>query len=298
MIALGAKVKQLRQAAQMTQVELAGDFITRNMLSQIENGSAQPSLPTIQYLANRLNIPAGYFFAEETDEFSYRKMHKIGAIRQAYADHAWQRCVELCQDILDGNDDELNLILCRATYQLALQSFEEGRLCAAHTGFVQAYEYAAQSVYDTDSLRKSVYDYLTYLEQFDSALEIPSFVKAPRYDQISDRPGFSFYLLALRRISEGRADMIEQLLDLTELTDEVYVLHIRAKIAMARRAYAEANKIIEDLIDPESGANLNKSMLYLLAGDLEICCRELGDFERAYRYTTSRAKLLDALLTD
>lgn len=84
MIGLGQKIRRLRTAQQMTQAELAGDQITRNMLSQIENGSAQPSLPTILYLAQRLNIPAGYFFAEEEDEFAYRKMLHIGSIKAAY----------------------------------------------------------------------------------------------------------------------------------------------------------------------------------------------------------------------
>lgn len=295
---LGAKIKRLRQAAQMTQVELAGDFITRNMLSQIENGSAQPSLPTIQYLAGRLNIPAGYFFAEEEDEFVYRKMLHIKEIRRAYTEHAWQRCIDLCQDSLGGSDDELNLILARSAYELALQSFTEGRLCAAHTGFVQAYEYAIQTVYDTASLLRTVYDYLNFLEQFDSALEIPAFIKAPRYDQISEQPGFSFYTFALRRIREGKYETIELLLNLPELTEKIYAAHIRARIAMAKHAYADAIAIIEALLEPEHSPQPGKPMIYLLCGDLEICCRESGDYERAYRYTTSRAKLLDALLID
>ena len=41
---LGEKIKQARQEAGLSQRQLCGDAITRNMLSQIENGSARPSM--------------------------------------------------------------------------------------------------------------------------------------------------------------------------------------------------------------------------------------------------------------
>ncbi len=58
---LGQKIRSLRLAKQLTQKELAGDCITRNMLSQIENGSAMPSMKTMEYLADKLQKPIGYF---------------------------------------------------------------------------------------------------------------------------------------------------------------------------------------------------------------------------------------------
>jgi transcriptional regulator with XRE-family HTH domain len=39
---IGKKIKDLRSAKMMTQSELAGDEITRNMLSRIESGSKRP----------------------------------------------------------------------------------------------------------------------------------------------------------------------------------------------------------------------------------------------------------------
>ena len=60
-ITLGQKIRELRLKNKMTQKELAGAFITRNMLSQIENDSATPSVKTIEYLAERLEKPIGYF---------------------------------------------------------------------------------------------------------------------------------------------------------------------------------------------------------------------------------------------
>ena len=54
---LGRRLKEARLARRMTQSEVVGDFITRNMLSQIESGSAMPSVKTLEYLSKRLEIP-------------------------------------------------------------------------------------------------------------------------------------------------------------------------------------------------------------------------------------------------
>ena len=62
---LGEKLKQARLDAGLSQRQLCGDTITRNMLSQIENGTANPSVATLQVLANRLGKPITYFREEE-----------------------------------------------------------------------------------------------------------------------------------------------------------------------------------------------------------------------------------------
>ena len=57
---IGEKIKKLRTEKLMTQKELAGPEITRNMLSRIENGAAQPSLDTLRYIAKKLNVSVSY----------------------------------------------------------------------------------------------------------------------------------------------------------------------------------------------------------------------------------------------
>ena len=53
---LGERIKRSRLDRGMSQKALAGEQITRNMLSQIENGQATPSMKTLQYLAERLDV--------------------------------------------------------------------------------------------------------------------------------------------------------------------------------------------------------------------------------------------------
>jgi transcriptional regulator with XRE-family HTH domain len=59
---LGSVIKKKRKMLRLTQEAVVGDFITRNMLSQIESGSANPSLKTLRYLADKLDIPFAELF--------------------------------------------------------------------------------------------------------------------------------------------------------------------------------------------------------------------------------------------
>ena len=61
---LGEKLRQARLEAGLSQRQLCGEEITRNMLSLIENGSAKPSMKTLQYLAGRLGKTVSYFLEE------------------------------------------------------------------------------------------------------------------------------------------------------------------------------------------------------------------------------------------
>ncbi len=63
---IGTKLKQARLAAGLSQRQLCGDRLTRNMLSLIENGSARPSMDTLVYLAAQLHKPVSFFLQEET----------------------------------------------------------------------------------------------------------------------------------------------------------------------------------------------------------------------------------------
>ena len=63
---IGQRLKQARLEAGLSQRQLCGEEITRNMLSQIENGSARPSMDTLRFLAAQLNKPISYFLEEET----------------------------------------------------------------------------------------------------------------------------------------------------------------------------------------------------------------------------------------
>jgi len=57
---LGERLRQLRVAAGLTQSDLAGDRFSKEYISQIERGKTRPTVETIDWLALRLGVDAGY----------------------------------------------------------------------------------------------------------------------------------------------------------------------------------------------------------------------------------------------
>ena len=87
---LGEKLRQARLEAGLSQRQLCGDEITRNMLSLIENGAAKPSMKTLQYLAARLGKNVSYFLEEDihispnqTVMETVRRLYEAGDYREA-----------------------------------------------------------------------------------------------------------------------------------------------------------------------------------------------------------------------
>ena len=119
---IGEKIKKIRAAKLMTQSELAGTHITRNMLSQIENGSAQPSMATVMYIAQKLNVSPGFLLAGEDDEWMYFKSSEISNIKKAYADKNYRLCRDICKNS-EWSDDELWLILAECCLAVGKEEF-------------------------------------------------------------------------------------------------------------------------------------------------------------------------------
>ena len=89
---LGARLRQARLEVGLSQRQLCGDVITRNMLSQIENGNAKPSMDTLRYLAARLGKPMGYFLEEHTVS---PNQQTVLSAREAYLRGDWEACQEI-----------------------------------------------------------------------------------------------------------------------------------------------------------------------------------------------------------
>src|SRR5579864_6662200 len=57
---LGERLRQLRVSAGLTQTELAGERFSKEYVSQIERGKTRPTRETIEWLAHRLGVDAGF----------------------------------------------------------------------------------------------------------------------------------------------------------------------------------------------------------------------------------------------
>ena len=82
---MGQRILQARLAAGLSQRELAGEEITRNMLSSLERDAASPSVATLRYLARRLGRPVSYFLGEDDSSEGIA----------AFEAGAWRKSLEL-----------------------------------------------------------------------------------------------------------------------------------------------------------------------------------------------------------
>ena len=82
---MGQRILAARLAAGLSQRELAGEEITRNMLSSLEHDAASPSIATLRYLARRLGRPVSYFLGEDDSSEGVA----------AFESGAWRKSLEL-----------------------------------------------------------------------------------------------------------------------------------------------------------------------------------------------------------
>ncbi len=90
---LGSKIRQARQDAGLSQRQLCGQAITRNMLSLIESEKASPSMATLHYLADRLGKSVGFFLDENVAVSD--NIELMAQARQAYAHKKYSAVLEI-----------------------------------------------------------------------------------------------------------------------------------------------------------------------------------------------------------
>ena len=119
---VGEKIRKLRLEKMMTQSELSGDQVTRNMLSLIEKDKAVPSLQTLNYIASRLNVSPAFLLADEREEKMLVKYSKISDIRLAFKNKSYKICMDMCKRLgrhHEIKDDEIKLIMAECALEIA-----------------------------------------------------------------------------------------------------------------------------------------------------------------------------------
>lgn len=292
---IGKRIRQLRLSKLMTQADLAGDQITRNMLCNIERGTALPSLPTAMYLAGRLGVPVGLLLAEEGGEFPYRKMIEMPNIRRAFAAGDFTGCLSLLHSSFPAErDDELSLLCAEAEFGAARNAFEEGRFRRAAAAFDRGVTAAGQTVYDTDSLRARTAVYFRYLSGVSPTLSSDILPENEVAGARAFGDEFCEYFMALDALENGRDGEVAAYL--TRQEKSLYAACIRALILMKKEEYQEAEEALEALLArPELSVG---ALLYEIFGDLDLCCRKNDDYKRAYEFAGSRMGLLERLLEE
>ena len=293
-MSIGQKIKQLRLSKLMTQSDLAGEHITRNMLSSIEHGTALPSLPTAIYIAERLNVSVGYLLAEGEDDFLYRKMASIANIRRAFSAKDYAGCLSLLNSLGDKKDDELELIRAECEYGVALQAFENGRLRFAVAAWDRALHAASATMFDTAWLRERIAVCFRHLTGISSTLVSDVLDAEDVEHALAFGDPLVEYIMACEAL--WREDLKPASIFLKRYPSALYGERLSALLLMREGRYREAQSKLETLLAKDEltfGV-----LLYEVFGDLETCYRKNDDYKRAYEFSGSRIGLLERLLEE
>ena len=256
---LGQKLRQARLEAGLSQRQLCGEEITRNMLSQIENGTARPSMKTLGYLASRLGKSVGYFLDEDRGMSPH-----LQAVTQARAcydagDFAGAtRALEEWGEPDPALDREKTLLTALAYLELAAQAAAQGRVRHAEALLEKI---PRELPYCAQELERRRLLLLGTLGRRVSR-ELPSLD-----DELLLRAG--------EALAAGDSGRTAALLEAAENHSGPRWAMLRGETYLAQEDYAHAAACFH-----QAEAALPRET----APRLEICYRELGDFRQAYRY--------------
>ena len=132
---LGERIKRLRKERKMTLANVAGERLTKGMLSLIENGKANPSMESLQYIAERLGINASELIQSDDTENLREVLFRVEKMYKEYNEtYSLERIEELKLQLMK----ELSAIV--ANRDITGSTYEEIRL----------YEYYVIMLYYTE----------------------------------------------------------------------------------------------------------------------------------------------------
>lgn len=299
---IGKKIKNLRTEKLMTQSELAGTEITRNMLSRIENGAALPSLGTIIYLADKLGVSAGYLLSKGDEDFVYNKTRIMKNIRRAYTDKNYELCRDICMSSFEEYDDELELILTDCCIGIADECVRYGRLQKACAFLDEAVIHSRKTMFDTTTQKNSIAIMFCLLKDISPALDSnetdtdigDDMLHPAIYGNILCK-----YITVILNID--KYDLFESDIERNESTnyseiDNLFIFHLQARKQMKMGDYRSALATLRSVTDSDTIPP--RLLLYFACADIEICSREVGDYKSAYEFSQNKIEILEHMLAE
>lgn len=262
---LGEALRQARLEAGLSQRQLCEGIITRNMLSQLEHGTARPSMATLTALAGRLGKPVGFFLdgGEGTpnqkalaDAWEHWNRGDVEGARQALEGFRQP------DGLLEGSFFQLSCLVHLSLAEAALADHRPGK----------AGEYLARAAEGEG--KTPCPDYLrTRRLLLQGRLNPAAWQALPSLDEVLLAKGEGALLA-------GEHLRCRKLLEAMEgRTSRWYLL--MGKCALAENRWQEGAKLLTQAETAYPGET---------APLLELAYRELGDFRRAYEYACAQRK--------
>lgn len=266
-MSLGEKLRQARLEAGLSQRALCGGEITRNMLSCIENGAAQPSMHTLQYLADRLGKPVSFFLEEQAVVSPNQNV--IEDARRLYDLGRFDRAMAALEDYTSPDpvyDREKALLTVLLRLALAEQAILQHRDRYARELLENT---DTGGVYCAEALNRQRLLLLGRLGIIDGLS-----AQLPSLDE-------ELMLRGAEAIRDGDSRRGAHLLEAAQHRDSPKWMLLRGEAYLAEGAYENAARCFRQAEETYPEEAIPR---------LESCYRELGDYKRAYLYACKQKK--------
>ena len=283
---IGEKIKELRLSKGITQKELAGEFISRNMLSMIESGRALPSLETLIHISQILSVSPGYFFADDDELLQYSKRESVPEVYSHLSNCEYEDALILCEPFED--DREMKIYAVISYINIAKKYFDSAMLSTAMMYLKAALDSGYDMPFGGTDLCE-IYDYCNTLTECVSRNEIPDELSSHSVMGSSYMPtSFAAYISALRALQNSDPDTASAIAK-SGLLENFHSLHIRGAVSLLEEDYTTAARLMDLALSSGGGGFFSK---YKLLYDLEVCRKKMGDFETAYSVQALRMDMV------
>ena len=261
---LGEKIKVARLEAGLSQRQLCEGTVTRNMLSQIENGSARPSMDTLKIFAARLGKTVSFFLEE--DAVVSPNQQVMADARQAWEAGNGEAVLEALKGYREPDplfQRERELLTVLATLDLAEEAIRQGKDIYARQLLeelmIPDHCYCAEEL---GRKRNLLLGTVVPEKLAKICRELPSM----------DR---ELALRARDALNRGDSQRSEQLLEAAEDKTDAQWNLIRGQTHLARGQFTKAAVCF---------LRVEEQYPQICYPLLEQCYRELGNYEKAYEY--------------
>lgn len=278
---IGEKIKKRRKELGLTQNAVAGDKISRNMLSLIEGGNASPSLDTLYYIAEKLKIRIEYLVSEDLSLDTFERLDTEEKISRLYHSNKYEDIVYLIDNIRQKTDFII-FLGAECSYKVAREKVRSGSLVTAKKWLSKTAYYSEMTSMDTTLLDAKCSLLSSILENIQSPkLNFNQEEYESKISKVVDEEFYHYYLCDFEY----------------NYQHPILRLHIEAKNFIKSRNYTQAILKLTEAEEKKNQENYDAFVFFGIYTDLENCYKELFDFEKAYRYATKKISLMEYFKT-
>ena len=185
-LTLGQIIKNERVKRRLTQEQVAGDFITRNMLSKIENNLANPSIKTIEYLSKKLDISITYLLESfiAVGDSKFRDTNDLELVYEHTSflikNKEYNKCIKYIEDLVEFIDsNKSDAYYGKIKYNLAISYMKIDKFDESKQLFINAVDilnhnkdfyFLAKTFFNLSYIHFSQIDYLESEKSIRNAL--------------------------------------------------------------------------------------------------------------------------------